>query len=216
MQRKVALVLVIISLFWTGLAVSGADIVLTTTGHEITGTVSGIGAVVRLDIVPAAGPVSVFDIPKSEIRQITIDFPRVIVETANKVYIGPFASFTGIEEEISVSSASGSIRIPFSGLRAIALNETALHPVPREWLGDRFLLEPKVIAAPVVQGATPVPAAVTAPTTEREHPINWSAINPTPAIPPAESSSTPWWVGLLVVAGLAGLIYLSLGAATSS
>jgi len=206
MQRKVVLVLVIISLFWTGLAVSGADIVLTTIGHEITGTVSGIGAVVGLDIVPAAGPVSVFDIPKSEIRQITIDFPRIIVETKDKVYIGPFSDFSGLKEMITLEEGGKTITIPLAGLRAVALNGNALHPVPREWLGDQFLTKPVILAAPSQEA--PAETIVASPS-PKEHPINWAQINPTPVIP-AEGGGTPWWVGLVLVVGITGLIYLSL------
>ncbi len=204
------LLFLMISSICAGLTVSGQGLLLTTTGREYSGGISGIDAVVRLDIVPAAGPVRVFDIPRSSIRQITIDFPRLIVETSDKVYIGPFSSFTGIGEIVSVHEGGREISIPLAGLRAIALNGNTFRPVPREWLGDRFLTTPRMI----ITGSPPAQQEEASTTTAQgEHLINWNEINPAPVVPPTESTGTPWWMGLLVVAGLAGLIYLSLAAA---
>ena len=201
--------LLIISSIYVVLTGTGQGLLLTIAGREYSGGVSGIDAAVRLDIVPAAGPVRVFDIPRSSIRQITIDFPRLIVETDARVYIGPFSSFTGIGETISVHVGGRTITVPLAGLRAIALNGNVIHPVPREWLGDRFLTEPRII---VTSTSTAAREESPPPVTRSEHLINWNEINPAPVVPPTESSGTPWWVGILVVAGLAGLIYLSLAA----
>lgn len=198
----------IISSICVGPTVTGQGLILTTTGREYPGSISGIDAVVRLDVVPAAGPVRVFDIPRASIRQITIDFPRLIVETNDKVYLGPFSAFTGIGETVSVREGEREITLPLAGLRAIALNGNAVHPVPREWLGDRFLTKPTII----VTSSAAVPEESRPSATRGEHLINWSEINPSPVVPPAENQGTPWWMVLLVVAGLAGLIYLSLAA----
>ncbi len=190
----------------------GQGTLVTVAGRELSGTVSGIDAVVRLNIVPAAGPITVFDVSRDAIRQITIDFPRIIVETSTRVYIGPFSDFTGISQIVDIHSGSVTTSIPVAGVRAIALNGNPIHPVPREWLGDRFLTEPTIEIAPsssATAASTTTNAAVTT-TTATEHPINWAKINPSPTLPPPESTGTPWWVGILIVAGLAGLVYFSL------
>ena len=198
-----------------GAAVVGQDTLVTTTGRELSGTVSGIDTVVRLDIVPAAGPMAVFTVPRSAIHQITVDFPRVIVETANRVYIGPFSDFTGIEQMVDVQHGGSDTAVPFAGVRAIALNGYAIHPVPREWLGDRFLTGPTIAIAPssATTASTTTTAAAPPATAAAEQPINWAKINPSPSIPPEESTGTPWWIGVIIAAVAAGLLYFSLSAA---
>ena len=199
----------IIIMVVVGATAVGQGTLVTVAGRELSGTISGIDTVVRLNVVPAAGPITVFDIPRNAIRQITIDFPRMIVETSTRVYIGPFSDFTGISQIVDIHYGSGTTSIPIAGVRAIALNGNPVRPVPREWLGDQFLTQPtiKITAAP---GASTSTATAASPAPATEHPINWAKINPSPALPPPESTGTPWWVGILVAAGLAGLVYFSL------
>ncbi len=209
MRRENIILTLFIIVLLVGGAATGQSLVVTTTGREYSGNISGINAIIRLDIVPDAGPVNVFDIPLSSIKQITIDFPRLIVETKDKVYIGPFSAFTGIAETLKVGETS----IPLAGIRAIALNGNPIHSVPREWLGDRFLTGPRV-SVRSVQG--PMTEETNSTATSNEKPINWAKINPTPAVVPETNQGMPWWSGILIVAGLALLLYLSLVAGTSS
>ncbi len=202
------LVFSIIIVLAVGWMVSGQGLVVTTTGREYSGSISGIGAVIRLDVIPDAGPMTVFDINRSSVRQITIDFPRLIIETKNKTYIGPFSAFTGIAEILKVGNTS----IPLAGIRAIALNGNSIHSVPREWLGDRFLNRPRVLVKSVQESTE----EATNSTSSIEKPINWAQINPTPPTVPETNQGMPWWTGILIVAGLAGLLYLSLATGTSS
>ncbi len=208
----IATLFAVIIMVVVGAIAVGQGTLVTVTGRELSGTVSGIDTIVRLNVVPAAGPISVFDIPRDAIRQITIDFPRVIVETSTRVYIGPFSEFTGIDQTVDVQHGSVDTPVLIAGVRAIALNGNPIHPVPREWLGDRFLTKPTIEIAPS-SGATTASTTTTTttPTTATaEQPINWAKINPSPTLPPEESTGTPWWVGILIAAGLAGLVYFSL------
>ena len=204
------LTLVLFILAGAGWAANGQATVLTTNGHEIMGAVTGIGATPRLNLVPAAGPIRVFDIPRSAIRQIIIDFPRLIVETRDKVFIGPFSDFTGIDEEITVHAGNDQITVPLAGLRAIALNGTTVHPTPRVWVGTGFLTQPVIlVSSPASRksvGQVSTPAS--SPTTE--HPINWAKINPNPVLPPPEPQGASWWAGVLALIGVIGLVYFSL------
>ena len=214
MRRKLSgfyvLALVLFTLAGAGWLANGQATVLTTNGHEFTGAVTGIGGTPRLNLVPAAGPIRVFDIPRSAIRQIIIDFPRLIVETSDKVYIGPFSDFTGIDEQITVHSGNDQVTVPLAGLRAIALNGNAVHPTPRVWVGTGFLTRPVILVSspanltPVGHVSTPA----SSPTSE--HPINWAKINPNPVLPPPEPQGASWWAGVIALVGLVGLVYFSL------
>ena len=75
--------------------------VLTNEGKTLRGELGGIRSPIRLDVsafAPSIGPDQAYDIPLAAVRQITIDFARVVVETADRVFIGPFSAFRGIAD----------------------------------------------------------------------------------------------------------------------
>lgn len=188
-------------------------VVLTNKGQIADGSLSGLGPVMRLlrpADVPFVGPDAQFDVPISSILQITLDFPRMIVETATRTLIGPFSAFSGIAEVLRLDRAgSGPVDLPTTSLRAIALNGSALRPVPREWIQTGFLTKPEVVPGSrrIDAGCDdcgidlPVFDALDAP----ETPIY--TLTPT-LQPEAGGSELPWWVGLLGLAGLLGVFYL--------
>jgi len=192
--------------------------ILTNTGSVMEGSILGLASAIRL-VEPGSsrsiGPAYGLEVPISSIKQITIDFPRVIIETTDKTLIGPFSAFSGLTDMIKLEGMGGDRDIPFASLRAIALNGNPLHPVPREWLGDRFLTEPEVIPAGAIEEeAGCASCTITAPDRSDETPI-WNTIHPV-VPPPEESSELPWWLGLIGVAALLGLIYfLSSGTGSS-
>jgi hypothetical protein len=181
---------------------------MTTTGETVQGTLSGISSVIRLSVPPPVtyiGPAQAFDIDFSTIRQILIDFPRIAIETDDRVYIGPFSAFSGISQLLTLADGRTTHSFSTASLRAIALHGESFRPLPREWMGAEFLSMPGAItASPVttnVDGSgEPVeeePAVVPVRT--------WNDLYPT--TPPPTEETPPWWVGMLIVAGLVGLIY---------
>jgi hypothetical protein len=192
-------------------------VVLTTTGQIADGSLTGLGPVLRLmrpGDIPFVGPDMQYDVPLSSILQITLDFPRIILETAVRTLIGPYSAFRGIAEVLRLDrGSSGSVDIPTASLRAIALNGSALRPVPREWTGMDFLTEPEIFGATPLIDTECAACSIAAsdfddfePTEGGDVPI-WNTITPT--IPLDEGRpEIPWWLGLLGVAGLVGVFYL--------
>ena len=141
----VAMVLICLAVASSVGAVPAA--VLTNTGQVITGALDGLSSVLRLNRPadqPFVGPDKQFDVPLEAIRQITFDFPRVIVETIAGTLIGPYSAFAGIDELLSLDTNSGTIDLATTALRAIALNGNSFRQVPREWMPNEFLVDPDV------------------------------------------------------------------------
>jgi hypothetical protein len=197
--------------------------VRTTTAILGDVVLEGLEKTSRLlaEIPPHIGPARVFDIPISAIQQITIDFPRVIVETVERVFIGPWSMFTGLPETLSYTKAFGVIEeIYTTAVRAIALNGHAFREVPREWLGDGYLTQPKVIEKIVpIAGAVGSTPAVTAPLPDAslalpsETPID--DLFPTYPVETDTQQELPWWVVLVGVGVLAVIALLSVGGTSS-
>jgi len=197
--------------------------VLTNTGTGgVQGDLIGLGAILRLvrpTDPPLVGPDVQYDVPLSAIRQITFDFPRVIVETATgtRPLIGPFSAFQGLADILTFnpSGDAGPIDLPTAALRAIALNGYELRQVPRAWLGTQFLTEPTLIGA----AGTAASLGSVGDVSCENCAIDTSAYEPddgetpiwntmTPTLPPEEADATiPWWVGLVGVAFVVGLFY---------
>jgi hypothetical protein len=184
---------------------------MTTTGETAQGNLTGISSIIRLSVpppVPYIGPAQAFDIDLSTIRQVLIDFPRVVVETKDRVYIGPFSAFSGISQLLTLTDGKTTHSFSIASLRTIALHGEPFRPLPREWMGDEFLSMPDVItASPITTNMDSAEGRV-----EEEHVVvpvqTWNDLYPT--TPPPLEEATPWWVGMLIVAGLVGLIYFGL------
>jgi hypothetical protein len=200
-----------------GLVVSASGvpaIVLTNTGERAEGALIGLAPTLRLQRpfdVPFVGPDMQFDVPLSSILQITLDFPRVIIETAARTLIGPFSAISGLPEVLNLDlGGSGTREFATAALRAIALNGSGLRSVPREWMGSGFLTEPEVTVSSAITDAACGDCAITTSTisgTDAGDTPIWNTI--TPSFQPEEpASAIPWWVGLLGVAGLVGLFYI--------
>jgi len=207
--------LVCTGLFLTAGAVPA--IVLTNTGEVADGSLSGLGPILRLvrsDEQELVGPDAQFDVPLSSILQITLDFPRIIIETATRTLIGPFSAIRGISEVLKLDRAgSGTLDLATTSLRAIALNGASLRSVPREWMGTEFLTRPPVVAGSRLTESTAAcpdctitTSASDADLTGSDEPI-WNTITPT--LPPdSGQNELPWWVGLLGVAAVIVVLYL--------
>jgi hypothetical protein len=184
---------------------------MTTTGETTQGNLTGISSIIRLSVLPPVtyiGPAQAFDIDLSTIRQILIDFPRVVVETEDRVYIGPFSAFSGISQLLTLTDGRTNHSFSTASLRAIALHGEPFHPLPRKWMGDGFLSMRDVItASPVTTNMDRAERIM-----EEEHVVipvqTWNDLYPT--TPPPLEETTPWWVGMLIVAGFVALVYLGL------
>lgn len=197
--------------FLIGTVATAQTVVLTNTGVEVQGSLSGLAPVIRLNIpagVTFVGPAQAFDIPTSTIRQITVDFPRVVVETADRVYVGPYSAFQGIDKQLVVHEQYADYPIAFTSVRAISLQGGAIQPVPRTWLGNQFLVMPLESVAATQPGAGAVTASPSA------QPSNWSSLYQSAPAPAAQSttssSTTPWWMGLVLLGAVAVAVYLFL------
>ena len=198
-----------------GWSVWGIDaIVLTTNGQWIQGSVSGLAPAIRLaepESITFVVPDAEYDIALADIRQITLDFPRVVIEAGDRVLVGPYSAFRGIDEVLRIDRERDAVELPTPSIRAIALHGNALHAVPREWLGDGFLDRPEILAA------TPLTVVQAAASEAETFPILGQSEEPdltpvwngaAPVMPPTETGSEiPWWVGLLAVAALVVIIY---------
>lgn len=208
------LTLALISLLALGTAATEAT-VLTNLGGVATGTFTGIDPIIQLrapDEVTVIGPMQQYNIPLTSIRQISFDFPRLVIETETGVIIGPYSAFSGINELLKLvpNSGSGTIELPVTSLRAIAFHGRGLRAVPREWMGDHFLSTPEIVSATplLVDGCDDCPITVPAPisssTTVDSTPI-WNTI--TPEIPIEEPAEFPWWLGVIGVGALIIIFY---------
>ena len=193
--------------------------VLTTTGEIADGLLSGLGPVLRLlrpEGTEHVGPDAIFDVPLDSIIQISLDFPRIIVETETDTLIGPYSAFLGIGEYLKLDrGTAGPIELPTSSLRAIALHGHSLRAVPREWTGMGFLTEPEILGArPLVDTECDTCSISLSSSSEDDFvssdggdELVFNTI--TPNLPPESTESgIPWWVGLLGVAGIIGLFYI--------
>ena len=207
--RKCVMVALLVGGILGGAAIATGGVpavVLTNLGQVAEVSISGLAPVLRLlttDGATSVGPGLQFDVPLTAIRQITLDFPRIVVETATRTLVAPYSSFTGIAEALQLDRpGEPTLSIPVSSLRAIALHGSALHPVPRVWLGDGFLSMPEIAAASALVADECDDCAITAPWLDTDADLTpiWNEL--TPEYVPEEPEGLPWWVGLLGVAAL--------------
>ena len=186
--------------------------VLTNLGGVADGTLTGLAPSIQLrapDEVTVIGPMQQYDIPLSSIRQISIDFPRLVIETETGVVIGPYSAFRGIDEILTLMTGAGttSIKIPVTSVRAIALHGSTLRAVPREWMGDHFLSTPEIVSASPLPLGDCTNCTLTIPaSSDDDSTLIWNTISP--EVPLEEPGELPGWVVLLGVAALVILFYL--------
>jgi len=209
-----------------GLSMAGGAVtvaVKTNGGHVLQGALSGLGPTLRLqDPTPPVGPAAQFDIPLAAIEQMWVNFPRVVIETADHVIVGPYSAFAGIAQLLKIENAGSVTEVPFAAIQAIAFHGAAFHPLPREWLGRDWLNQRSYLvnktagavgaAAAVAEAETQV---VTTPLVDGGDEIIWSGATPTEPAPTSSSGELPWWVLLIGVAVVVAL-FLFLPAGTGA
>lgn len=210
-------------------AVAETVSIKTNDGDVLQGALSGLAAMLRLeDPVPQVGPAAQFDIPLPSIQQIWVDFPRVVIETAEHVIIGPYSAFSGIAQMLRVERFGDVQQIPFAAIRQIAFGDTGFRELPREWLGQSWLNQRIRVIQKAVAGAAAAAAAIVPATTVLAAPtlvyessgvsdIVWNGAAPAaPATTPATSSGElPWWVLLIGVAVLiAAFLFIPTGSSS--
>jgi len=203
---------VLVGLSMAGSAVTVA--VKTNGGHVLQGALSGLGPTLRLqDPTPPVGPAAQFDIPLAAIEQMWINFPRVVIETADHVIVGPYSAFAGIAQLLKITDAGNVTEVPFAAVQAIAFNGAAFHALPREWLGRDWLNQRSyvvnktagAVGAAAATEAEAEPLMVSAPLAEGGDEVIWSGTPPAEPAPTASSGELPWWVLLVGVAVVVAL-----------
>jgi len=217
-RRVLASLLVAAAL--VGLSMAGNAVtvaVKTNGGHVLQGTLSGLAPTLRLqDPTPPVGPAAQFDIPLASIEQMWINFPRVVIETADHVIVGPYSAFAGIAQLLRIEEAGSVTEVPFAAVQAIAFNGAAFHALPREWLGRDWLNQRGyavnktagavgAVAAAAATEAEAEPLIVSAPLAEGGDEVIWNGALPAEPAPTASSGELPWWVLLIGVAVVVAL-----------
>jgi len=212
-RKVVVRILVGVFLIASAVAVSAAgqdDVVsariLTTAGETAEGALSGILPTIRLDasdLTNYVGPFYAFDIPRETIRQITLDFPRMVVETEDRVFVGPYSAYRGISELLTLQRGTERLSVPTVSVRAIALHGYGFHPVSREWLANTFLVMPRSAARSALR-----PAGEETAEQPRTSPPDTTA---QAQVPPEPEEETAGWLGAVIVIALIALVLLSLG-----
>jgi hypothetical protein len=197
--------------------------VKTNGGHVLQGSLSGLAPTLRLeDPTPPVGPAAQFDIPLAAIEQMWINFPRVVIETADHVIVGPYSAFAGIAQLLKITDAGNATEVPFAAVQAIAFNGAAFHPLPREWLGRDWLNQRNYTVnktAGAVGAATTAAQAVTevvlTPLVDGGDEVVWNGAATVEPAPAASNGELPWWVLLVGVAVVVAL-FLFLPAGTGA
>jgi len=210
-RKAVVRILLVFFLIASAVAVSAAGQddtvsarILTTAGETTEGALSGILPTVRLDaseLTNYVGPFQAFDIPRETIRQITLDFPRMVVETDDQVFVGPYSAYRGISELLVLQRGTGWLSVPTASVRAIALHGYGFHPVAREWLTNTFLVMPLATGRSALRLAGEGPA---------EQPRTSPATTAQAQVPTEPEEETAGWLGAVIVIALIALVFLSL------
>ncbi|MEW5826146.1 MAG: hypothetical protein AB1778_04885 [Candidatus Bipolaricaulota bacterium] len=199
---------------WAAVASGSEASVRTNAGTVATGTLQGLASTLRLvDVSPLVGPAMQYDIPLDAIQQLWVEFPRIVIETAEYILVGPFSAFTGLDELLRVEGRGSIAEIPLLAVDTIAFGGRGFNPLPRHWLGDRWLNHPLFVlrkAASGIGDAAPT-AVIASPIASAETPagetIIWNSLEPAIAEEP-EAAALPAWVGLLAIAALLAIIFL--------
>jgi len=198
-------------------AVSAAAVpalVRTNAGLVFQGGLSGLAPTLRLaDPFSRVGPAAQYDIPLSSILQISVDFPRIVVETDDRVYIGPYSAFSGIGDVLRIDERGAATAIFTTTLSAVALNGQSFRPLPREWLGRGWLGPGVFVLDKTSAAAEPAPTpsrTIASVAGQGDEDIIWGALTPTET-PAEEPAGLPGWLGLVAVAALVALLLLSTG-----
>jgi hypothetical protein len=217
-RRVLASLLVAAAFVGLSIAGSAATVAVKTNGGRVLqGTLSGLGPTLRLqDPTPPVGPAAQFDIPLAAIEQMWVNFPRVVIETADHVIVGPYSAFAGIAQLLKITDAGNVTEVPFAAVQAIAFNGAAFHALPREWLGRDWLNQRSYVAnktAGAVGAAATVAAEVeaqviTTSLVSEGDEVIWNGTAPAEPAPSASSGELPWWVLLIGVAVVVALFLL--------
>ncbi len=112
--------------------------ILTNNGDLVEGKLANLASIIRLNVTAPAtnvGPAQALDILTSTISQITVNFPKIVIETPSRTYVGPFSAFAGIPEVLTIEQQETIQNLKIAGLRAMALHGVSLHEPPPGLLG---------------------------------------------------------------------------------
>jgi len=184
--------------------------ILTNNGDLIDGKLTNLASTIRLNVTAPAvsvGPARALDILALTISQITVNFPKVVIETPSRTYVGPFSAFTGIPELLIIEQQETTQNLKIAGLRAIALRGVSIHEPPAGLLGMELF--PRTAMSLSSQLAKEEESSIElAQPIQQIFPRAWGKeICQTGTEKPEEKTS---WLFFLAVTSIASLFFLTL------
>ena len=184
--------------------------ILTNNGDLIEGKLTNLASTIRLNVTAPAvsvGPARALDILASTVSQITVNFPKIVIETPSRTYVGPFSAFTGIPGLLIIEQQETTQNLKIAGLRAIALGGVSMHEPPAGLLGMELF--PRTETGLSSQLAKEEESSIElAQPIQQIFPRAWGEeICQTTTEIPEEKTS---WLFLLAVTSIASLFFLTL------
>jgi len=186
--------------------------ILTNNGDLIEGRLTNLALTIRLNVTAPAtnvGPAQALDILTSAISQITVNFPKIVIETPNRTYVGPFSAFAGIPEVLTIEQQATIQNLKIAGLRAIALRGVSMHEPPPGLLGmELFPRTETGLSSQLAKAKEEESSLALAQPIQQIFPRAWGEeISQTTTEIPEDKTS---WLLLLAVTSIASLFFFTL------
>ena len=186
--------------------------ILTNNGDLVEGKLTNLASIIRLNVTAPAtnvGPAQALDILTSTISQITVNFPKIVIETPSRTYVGPFSAFAGIPEVLTIEQQETIQNLEIAGLRAIALRGVSMHEPPPGLLGmELFPRTETGLSSQLAKAREEESSLALAQPIQQIFPRAWGEeISQTTTEIPEDRTS---WLFLLAVTSIASLFFLTL------
>ena len=186
--------------------------ILTNNGDLIEGKLTNLASTIRLNVTAPAvsvGPARALDILASTVSQITVNFPKIVIETPSRTYVGPFSAFTGIPGLLIIEQQETTQNLKIAGLRAIALGGVSMHEPPAGLLGmELFPRTETGLSSQLAKAKEEESSLALAQPIQQIFPRAWGEeICQTRTEKPEEKTS---WLFFLAVTSIASLFFLTL------
>lgn len=186
--------------------------ILTNNGGLIEGKLTNLASTIRLNVTAPAisvGPARALDILTSTISQITVNFPKIVIDTPSRTYVGPFSAFTGIPEVLTIEQQETIQNLKIAGLRAMALHGVSIHEPPPGLLGvELFPRTETGLSGQLAKAREEESSLALAQPIQQIFPRAWGEeISQTTTEIPEDRTS---WLFLLAVTSIASLFFLTL------
>lgn len=186
--------------------------ILTNNGDLIEGKLTNLASTIRLNVTAPAisvGPARALDILTSTISQITVNFPKIVIETPSRTYAAPFSAFAGIPQVLTIEQQETIQNLEIAGLRAIALRGVSMHEPPPGLLGTELFPRTETgLSGQLARAKEEESSLALAQPIQQIFPRAWGEeISQTTTGIPEDRTS---WLFLLAVTSIASLFFLTL------